>query len=165
MPAIDPDAPWWANLLLLAFVALVPTVFALRAKHAATKAADVAETTHAESVDKLDRVLHNVENSHQTGLRDDIDEKLGALARLVNLVRDDVGGLHSEVRDARIDIGRVQHDVTVVRGEARRDRRRIGGVERRLATALETAQDIIDHNNPDGPQLLAGYVEDPDDEV
>lgn len=37
-PVIDPDAPWWANLALIAFVFLVPTWFAFRSSQASRRA-------------------------------------------------------------------------------------------------------------------------------
>jgi predicted nucleic acid-binding Zn-ribbon protein len=160
-----PDAPWWANfMLILTVVAVVPTVTALAAKRQAKRATVVTEEAHAETSEKMDRVLHNVENSHSRGLRDDLDDKIGNVVNAIEGLRRDLGGVHSELRDARDDIGHVRRDVDGIRTEARRDRRRIGNVERNLTTALGKAQGLLELHHPGGTDLLAGLEEDPPDD-
>jgi septal ring factor EnvC (AmiA/AmiB activator) len=138
---IDPDAPWWANLTVLILVlAVVPALSTwvtgrgAKKKVAATQA-DVATT----QVD-VAAIREQVENTHTSNLRDDIDNKISSVIEAVEQVRDDVGGLHSEVRDTR-------DDITGIRTDARRDRR-----------LLAEQRQALDEHLSDVPRLVADTV-------
>lgn len=148
-----PDAPWWANVLLVLTLTIIPSVFAVKARHEAKRSADTAEASQVATANQLGRVLHNVENSHEHGLRDDLDDKFAQVVSVVEALRDDVGGMHGELRDARSDVDHVRRDIRGIRQDARTDRRRISVVERRFTSALEIAQDLLDANHPGGPRI------------
>lgn len=122
--AIDPDAPWWVNAVLQVALIVGAVWIATRTTRKKVDA----------QADDIKAVRHQVQNSHRTNLRDDIDGTteqvaqlgvaVGRLADSVEGLREDVGGLHSETRDLR-------KDVTGVRDDARRDRRRIAELEQR----------------------------------
>lgn len=126
--------PWWA----WALVAIVPAIASALASWAASRRTrqDVAV------------IRHQVTNTHESNFRDDVDElatKVDRLSEGLAAVRSDVGGVHSEVRDARLDIEGVRTD-------ARRERRRLNALTRTVHVALERAQTVIDTNHP-GTQL------------
>jgi predicted nucleic acid-binding Zn-ribbon protein len=163
-----PDAPWWASYafgVVLALIAAVPTVMATRAKREARRAAVVTEEAHAETQAQLGRVLHNVENSHRIGLRDDLDQKVGGIIDVLEALRSEVGGLHSDHRDTQKQIAHINKNIEGIRTEARRDRRRIGTVERNFTKALDSAQNLLDMHHPGGVDLWDDVEEDPDDQL
>ena len=78
MPSIIPDAPWWANAVVLLIAVIVPPVvshYATRAK-LSTTAQDVRE------------VKEQVKNSHSSNLRADLDTLSGAAHRTETYVAD-----------------------------------------------------------------------------
>lgn len=78
MPSIIPDAPWWANAVVLLIAVIVPPVvshYATRAK-LSTTAQDVKE------------VKEQVKNSHSSNLRNDLDKLTGSAHRTEGFVAD-----------------------------------------------------------------------------
>lgn len=78
MPSIIPDAPWWANAVVLLIAVIVPPVvshYATRAK-LSTTAQDVKE------------VKEQVKNSHSSNLRNDLDKLTGSAHRTERFVAD-----------------------------------------------------------------------------
>lgn len=78
MPSIIPDAPWWANAVVLLIAVIVPPVvshYATRAK-LSTTAQDVKE------------VKEQVKNSHSSNLRADLDTLSGAAHRTEKYLAD-----------------------------------------------------------------------------
>lgn len=126
-----PDGtPWWAWLLgLLVAVALPAIAVAL-----------------IQQGKRVSAIKEQVQNTHETNLRDDVD----ALSKLVRdglqAVRDDVGGLHSETRDLR-------KDVTGIRDDARHDRRELSRQRQALDQHLADVPKIID-------DAFAGHIGD-----
>ncbi len=135
-PTTVPGAPWWANvgLVVLAVVAAaVTTWWTTRGTRRRV------EETQAD----VGKVLHQVANSHEVDLRADLDGKfarlevvVGRLADGQEAIREDVGGLHSEMRDVR-------KDVKGVRDDARRDRRELAEQRDRLDKHLEEVPQIV----------------------
>jgi chromosome segregation ATPase len=108
--------------------------------------ADIAEvkTHQAATKDIADRTLEQVQNTHPQNLRDDLDEKFASIEAKVDSlagdvagVRDDLGGMHSETRDLR-------KDVTGIRTDARRDRRKLADQEQALDEHLADVPRILD---------------------
>lgn len=145
---IVPDAPWWANIALLLFIASVPIILALKAardsRAVAVETRDVAATVASQAAEvsgrtssQLDRVLHNVENSHRIGLRDDLDRQVQRLAESIDTVgvqvavlHDDVSNVGVELRHARTSISDVHQELRDVRADARVITARVGALER-----------------------------------
>lgn len=150
---IDPDAPWIANLFVLFLVAIVPSVFAIRAKREAKKSIDTAEAAHVDTTEKLGRVLHNVENSHNKGLRDDLDDKVTELSNLLNTMVNTISDVASDIRGARRDIGNLHSDITFVRSDIRRNRSRLNNLDRRFEDVLDQAQAMVDEHHPGSSSL------------
>jgi hypothetical protein len=150
---MDPDAPWWANLLTAILIAAISgSVVWLGSRRGVRKATTATN-------DALAKVLDHVANNHKVGLRDDLDEKFEGLARAIGSLadqqeatRNDVGGLHSELRDAREDVGHLQRDIEGIRTDSRRARRRESALTRVVSIALDRAQGVIDEHHP-GVQL------------
>lgn len=127
-------APWWAWVLVVVATA-VASALTTWATNRRTRA-DVAV------------IRDQVANTHDSNFRDDVDElglKVDRVVKGLEQVRQDVGGAHSEIRDAR-------NDIDGVRTDARRDRRRLGRLERLANTALDRAQHVLDEQHP-GVQL------------
>lgn len=129
-PDVDPASPWWAWPLSLAAWAVLTWLLNRRTRK------DVGE------------IKEQVQNTHSTNLRDDVD----ALAALVREglqgvrdglkdVRDDVGGLHSETRDLR-------QDVAGIRSDGRHDRRE-----------LKAQREAFEEHLADVPKVIAEAVE------
>ncbi len=126
--------PWWAWVLVV-LVTAASTAITTWLTGRRTRS-DVAV------------IKDQVANTHESNLRVDIDglgEKVDRLTTGLAQVRDDVGGVHSEIRDAR-------NDIEGVRTDARRDRRRLWRIERTVTTALDRAQAVVDEHHP-GTQL------------
>lgn len=120
---------WFCGLLVTSVVG--PSVVAwinnkkIRAE-AATTREDVAE------------IRNQVANTHDSNLRDDLDEKFEAMSTKFGLVqtglegvRNDLGGLHSETRDLR-------NDVQGLRADARHDRRSIAEIRSEVAEQVKS---------------------------
>lgn len=121
---VDPDAPWWINSVLIIVLAAIPIVKSLQTANRSTRAAETSVETAEVTQQQLRRVLHNVENSHQIGLRDDLDEKVSALAEQmqtvstqVSVLHGDVGNVHEELRGTRSEITGVHEALRGVRQE------------------------------------------------
>lgn len=137
MPPIDPNAPWWANILMLiTILAVVPAATAWLAGRRDRR-------TLRQVADVTTRTLGQVENEHlgtdHPNLREDLDAKIDrvcvALDRMANAqdaTRADVGGLHAEVRDVR-------RDITGIRTDARRDRRDVTDLRESIPDMIAAA--------------------------
>lgn len=78
MPSVIPNAPWWANAVVLLIAVIVPPIvshYATRAK-LSTTAQDVKE------------VKEQVKNSHSSNLRADLDTLSGAAHRTEKYLAD-----------------------------------------------------------------------------
>lgn len=135
---IDPDAPWWVNTLLIIVAVAIPTTMSLRTARRSTAAAETSAATTEQTQEQLSRVLHNVENSHNIGLRDDLDEKVCALAQQMTDVATQVGALHADVGSVHEELRGTRDDVTGVH-EALRGARQADLLTAQRLTALEAA--------------------------
>lgn len=137
---LDPDTPWWINVAVLVIVLAVVPAFTTWITQRGTRARVVeTQARVAETSETVGIIREQVQNTHSTNLRDDLDEKIGTLSRQVSVVidaqqaaREDVGGLHSEVRALRKDIAGVRTD-------ARQDRRTAAETRRVLDEHIATA--------------------------
>lgn len=143
----DPDAPWWANTLLLLAVALIPVYIARRGAKRTQKtldkvAANVATTAEQTANSHADAQYPNLrdELTAVRVLAEATQRTVGLLAEAQQAVREDVGGLHSEVRDAR-------RDIAGVRTDARRDRR-----------ALDVQRQALEDHIADVPNVVTDAV-------
>jgi chromosome segregation ATPase len=155
MPPIDPDAPWWANVLLvLVVLAAVPAATTWLTNRPTRR------TLHQVAADAKE-ARDQVANTHDTNMRDDLDgvgvglaeirHAVGRLADAQQAVREDIGGLHSEVRDQRLDIAGIRTD-------ARRDRRALAAVRTDLASAVTERDQAIAQLREQMPGLIASHV-------
>lgn len=141
-----PDAPWWANSLLFVFIASVPIIMSLRsskesravavetravAEQVATTATEQAATTQ----EQLGRVLHNVENSHTVGLRDDLDRKVQQLAESLETVGIQVTVLHDDVGHLHTSVNSMHTKLQEVHVEEARNSERLSSLERGTTVA------------------------------
>lgn len=92
------------------------------------------------------------ENEHADAEYPNLRDEITAIRSAQDRLSENVGGLHSEVRDARRQIGQVQLDVEGIRTDVRRERRRTTALVRTVATAIDRAQGVIDEHHP-GTQL------------
>lgn len=145
----DPDAPWIVNavliLLVLGGVPALSTWLANRGTKRELRSVAADARTAAEQT----------ANTHDTNLRDDLDQKvariergLGSLADSQQATRDDVGGLHSEVRALR-------GDVNGVRADARQDRVSVAQVREDLNGFTRGREGAIDDLRDSIPSLVA----------
>lgn len=122
---LDPDIPWGLNLLLFAMLALTPVVTSWIANRG-TKA-------------KLAAIAHEVRPNSGTSLADAVNRieaaQVVATAQIAG-VRDDVGGIHSEIRDVR-------QDIAGVRADARHDRRVVADAQRALDEHLQAVPGLL----------------------
>lgn len=133
---IDPDAPWWVNVgALIIILAIVPAVTTWLTQRGTRRRVVETQERVAQTSETVGIIREQVQNTHSVNLRDDLDEKIGTLSRQVSVVidaqqaaREDVGGLHSEVRALR-------QDIAGVRTDARQDRR----------TSAETRRVLDEH--------------------
>lgn len=151
---IDPDAPWQANMVLLFLIAIVPATFAFILNERRTRRVE-AKTDRVEA--KTDIAVENLQNSHSSNLREDLDRQFQEVRQAIGNVADgqealrvDISGVHSELRDVHGDIGHIRTDVNGVRADARRNARRIGRVER----AVEKGQEILEKHHPGSEELF-----------
>lgn len=160
-PQIDPDAPWWANIVVLLVVLAVVPALTTWATQRGTRRR-VTETQES-----VGRVLDQVANTHTTNLRDDLDEKIAGVVASQEAMRKDIGGLHSEMRDAR-------RDIAGIRTDGRQDRRalaeqrdalaeHLADVPRLVAEAVRRAEADHVHTCPLRQRLLTPDPDDPED--
>lgn len=142
--SIDPDAPWIVNVLLILVLALITWLSNRGTKRELRGVAADARTAAEQTA-----------NTHTTNLRDDLDEKvariergLGTLADAQEATREDIGGLHSEVRDTR-------KDITGLRDDARTDRRAVTQVRADLNGFVRGRERAVDDLRDQIPQLVA----------
>lgn len=126
MVPIDPDAPWGWNLAILVLVlAVVPAVTSWIANRG-TKA-------------KLAAIAHEVRPNSGSSLADAINRTEAAqlvMTEQVAALRDDVGGIHSEIRDVR-------QDIAGVRADARHDRRVVAESQKALDEHLQAVPGLL----------------------
>lgn len=125
MVPIDPDAPWGWNLaVLILILAVVPALTSWVATRG-TKA-------------KLSAIEHEVRPNSGTSLADAINRTEAAqlvMTEQVAGLREDVGGIHSEIRDVR-------RDVAGIRTDARQDRRELAQVRQEV---VDVARSLDEH--------------------
>lgn len=92
------------------------------------------------------RSLDQLENTHTTNLRNDLDKLTGIVTDGMAAIRTDVGGLHSETRDLR-------NDVAGIRADGRHDRRKLAEQEKALDVHLSEVPALVE-------QVLASHVGD-----
>ncbi len=92
------------------------------------------------------RSLDQLENTHTTNLRDDLDKLTEILRDGMAAIRTDVGGLHSETRDLR-------QDVAGIRADGRHDRRKLAQQEKALDDHLSEVPQLVE-------QVLASHIGD-----
>jgi hypothetical protein len=133
MPPLVPDAPWWANALLVAAVlAVVPALTtwltARPARRTLRRVAEDARTAAAQTANEHDDSPYPNLRDELTAIREgqeSLRRTVALLAEAHESTRGDLGGLHSEVRDLRLDLGGV-------RADARRDRRDLADLRRQI---------------------------------
>lgn len=128
--APPPDTPWWGWLIAVAIPGVVSVVVTLITRRH-TKG-DIAEIKSV-----ADRSIDQLENTHTTNLRDDLDRLITIVSDGQAAIRDDIGGLHSETRDLR-------QDVEGIRSDNRHDRRRVTAAIKDLEDHLEDAPRIAE---------------------
>lgn len=137
MVPIDPDAPWGWNLAVLVLIlAVVPALTSWIANRGTKR--------------KLAAIEHEVRPNSGSSLADAINRTEAAqlvMTEQVKGLREDVGGIHSELRDVR-------QDIAGIRTDARQDRRDIAQV--RLEAV--TAQRALDEHVQAVPELVAETV-------
>jgi hypothetical protein len=137
---IDPDAPWWANLLVLLLVAAIPAVVAWRGSHRTGRKLDAVAVDAAATRSDAAATRSQTENEHADSeipnLRDELTATRKGFEEFRDGIREDIGGLRSEVRDLR-------RDVAGIRTDARRDRRELTAVTDRLDEHLEAVPQIV----------------------
>jgi len=140
---IDPDAPWQVNALLVVLVLVaVPVLGWLLNRPLNRKVERVAADART--------AAEQTANTHTINLRDDLDEKVLGLARTLSILadaqqaaRDDVGGLHAEIRDARKDIAGIRDDARADRRAVTQVRADLNGFVRGREHALDELRDSI----------------------
>lgn len=133
-PVIPDGSPWWLYLVQIGGWLLVTlgSVWLMQRplrRTLAGVATDAAATREQAENEHADAEFPN--------LRDEITEIRVTLTKSVGEIRDDIGGLHSETRDLR-------KDVTGIRTDARRDRRKLAEQEQALDDHLTDVPRIID---------------------
>lgn len=129
-----PDStPWIVWLIAMIAVPMITGVVSIvitLITRRDTKA-DLAEAREHLTATKtsVDQTLDQVQNTHSSNLRADLDEKFAQ-------VREDIGGLHSETQDLR-------RDVTGIRTDARRDRRKLSDQEEVLEAHIAEVPTIL----------------------
>lgn len=122
---LDPDIPWGWNLLLFAMLVLTPVVTSAIANRS-TKA-------------KLAAIEHEVRPNSGTSLADAVNRiesaQLVATEQIAG-IREDVGGIHSEIRDVR-------QDIAGVRSDARHDRRIVAQAQQSLDEHLQAVPGLL----------------------
>lgn len=116
-PDLDPASPWWAWPLSIAAWVVVTWLLNRKTRK------DVGA------------IKEQVQNTHSTNFRDDLDALTTLVREGLQGVRDDVGGLHSETRDLR-------KDVAGIRDDARHDRRQLAAQRRDLDEHLREVPDL-----------------------
>lgn len=127
MPAtFDPDAPWLANLLLsLAVTVLVTWGSVMVATRSQRRQTAAAQRDAAAAREQL-------ENSHSTPFRDDLDAKVEGLSRQLVSVIDAQQTTHEAIGDVRRDIGGLRSEVRADRAEIRTNRDETSELRRRV---------------------------------
>ena len=130
---IDPDAPWWANVLAALVLAVVTTVGTVLATRPVRRDLRQVKSDAKEARDQT-------ANTHTTNLREDLDEKFAEVLTAVSEVKDeqreqrrDIGGLRADHRQTRDDLGHLRE---VVDGNASEGRRQHAALARRLDAHL-----------------------------
>ncbi len=106
-PAIDPDAPWWANLLvLLVVLAVVPTVATwLTGRGTRKEVRETKAVAHAAAA-SADETATLLKPNHGSTPADAITRIEEAVARVENAQRAqarDLGGIREEMRTERTE--------------------------------------------------------------
>ncbi len=108
------DIPWYGWLVLGLFLAAAVVFLAYR------------ELNLGKS---MNAVKHQVQNTHDINLRDDLDEKFKGMLAAVNAVKSDVGEVRAEVRGTQSDIRGMRRDIGRISDEQVRVRERLDDVE------------------------------------
>jgi len=155
---IDPDAPWQVNALLVVLVLVaVPVLGWLLNRPLNRKVERVAADART--------AAEQTANTHSLNLRDDLDEKdarttraISVLSDALQAIREDVGGLHSEIRDARQDIAGVRTDARADRRAVTQVRADLNGFVRGREHALDELRDALDELRDSIPAVVAHAV-------
>lgn len=135
MPTPPDNVPWlaWAIVVvILALIAQIPVlVQSYRTRQDLKSVKADMETTKTDTA----AVREQVQNTHTTNLRADMDDLGREMREGFASLREDVGGLHSETRDLRADVAGIRTD-------ARQDRRAMASlradVPEQIARAIES---------------------------
>lgn len=142
---IEPDAPWPINVALIALGLLVlalPTWLTQRGNR--KRIASIEHQVYPNSDGSMADAVDRIEAAQAVQ-----GDRLAAMA-------DDVGGLHSEVRDLRADMTTMRQDVSGIRTDGRRDRRDVAAVRQEAVAA----QRSLDEHLRAAPRLVAQAVHD-----
>ena len=123
---LDPDIPWGWNLLLFAIAAAVVPIVTSWIANRGTKA-------------KLAAIAHEVRPNSGTSLADAVNRIEAAqvvATEQIAGIREDVGGIHSEIRDVR-------QDIAGVRADARHDRRVVAQAQQSLDEHLQAVPGLL----------------------
>lgn len=81
---------------------------------------------------------HQVQNSHEVNLRDDLDEKFKGLADLVKGLADDVSGVKDDIGGVKKDVGGIKEDIRIIHRDAGEDRRALDRERERIRELEQT---------------------------
>ncbi len=126
MVPIDPDAPWGVNLVVLIIILAIVPAFTSWVANRGTKA-------------KLAKIEHEVIPNSGSSLADAINRTEAAqlvMTEQVAGLREDVGGIHSELRDVR-------QDIAGIRTDARHDRRVVADTQRAIDDHLQAVPGLV----------------------
>ena len=111
--------PWWAWLVGLALVVVVPAVITALVQRPVRR-------TLAEQTSTIEVVRENVQNSHPMGMRDDLDAQFAEVLDAVSEVRSsqrrhdsEISGIRADGRQARSDLSHLGTQLDSQASEAR----------------------------------------------
>lgn len=147
MPAtIPPDVyqtiAGWAVLITVALIGLIGVLLGLILRNQHTN----AQTGRA--------TLHQVKNSHDTNLRDDLDDKFDGLAGLVKGAVGDIADVKLNVNILSGDVGGIKADIRQIHTDQTADRSIASAAVKAAALAADTAQRALERTRPGPPKPL-----------
>jgi len=143
-----PDGtPWWAWALTVLVLAVVPTAMTWLMQRGTRRQVTATQAQVAQTNASVGVIREQVQNTHTTNLRDELDGLVTQFGRVESAIsdltdgqaamRDDIGGVHSEIRDVR-------RDVVGIRTDARRDRRALADQRTALDEHLAEVPGLVE---------------------
>jgi len=141
---VDPDAPWQLNLLVIILTSVITGSLAVLGAWLSTR------RRFLDQANSLEAIAHEVRPNSGSSMADAtkrIEAAQFVMTEQVAGLREDLGGLHAEMRDVR-------QDIAGMRTDARHDRRDIAQVRQEAVTA----QRALDEHLQAVPALVAETV-------